>query len=113
MCTRAGSAGASSRRPCRPCPPARRRGMISISARYRGSAEKTPLGRPLHALVGLRQGPELPREVGATTELWLIIVRAFIKNIQAHTGTAEPRRQPNPIPVPCDQDVPGLTREVA
>jgi hypothetical protein len=36
--------------------------------------QSVDLERALHALVCLRQGPELPCEVGATDEVWLVVV---------------------------------------
>ena len=77
--------------------------------RPRGLAD---LGSTLHALVCLRQHPKLAREVGAIDEVWLVVVRATVENVQAHAGAAKLRRQPDPIAIPRYHDVPELAREV-
>jgi hypothetical protein len=70
------------------------------------------LGPALHALVRLRQRPKLAREVGAIDEVWLVVVRAAVENVQAHAGAAKLRRRPDPIAISRYHDVPELAREV-
>jgi hypothetical protein len=83
--------------------------LCAAAKRPRGLAD---LGPALHALVCLRQHPKLAREVGAIDEVWLVVVRATVENVQAHAGAAKLRRQPDPIAIPRYHDVPELAREV-
>src|SRR2546430_13815734 len=81
------------------------------------AAAKRPRGLPdlgpaLHALVCLGQHPKLARKVGAIDEVWLVVVRATVENVQAYAGAAKLRRQPDPIAIPRYHDVPELAREV-
>jgi hypothetical protein len=44
--------------------------------------------------------------------VWLVVIRAAVENVQTHAGAAKLRRQPNPIAVLRELDVPELAREV-
>ncbi len=69
-------------------------------------------GSTLHALVCLCQCPQLAGEVGATNEMWLVIVRSAVKNVQTHAGAPKLRRQPDLIAALRGQNIPELAREV-
>src|SRR5258708_16947014 len=71
-----------------------------LMRRSKTPARLSRLGSALHALVCLRQHPKLAREVGAIDEVWLVVVRATVENVQAHAGAAKLRRQPDPIATP-------------